>query len=188
MGREYDNTRHNIGFAIVDQLAEAFAVPFEDKRYGAVARLKHKGRILILLKPSTFMNRSGSAINYWMKKEKTDLSHLLVILDDIALPFGAVRLRPRGGDGGHNGLFSIQQSLDSQEYARIRFGIGKDFYPGQQSDYVLSPWLPEEKALLPKRIQIANEMVLSFVSLGPDRTMNLLNPKGKTDATENQQE
>ena len=137
IGAEYQGTRHNIGFTILDALAEASNIVFKTARYGAVAEMRVKNQQLVLLKPSTYMNLSGEAVRYWLIKESIDLDHLLVIVDDIALPFGQIRLRPKGADGGHNGLKSINECLGSQEWARLRFGIGNDFPPGAQVDYVL---------------------------------------------------
>lgn len=175
IGGEYQDTRHNIGFTILDALADASNVVFRDKRYGFVGDFKYKARTLVLLKPSTFVNLSGKAVNYWLKKEKIPVERLLVIVDDVSLPFGKLRLRPGGGDAGHNGLFNIQQVLGHQNYARIRFGIGQEFPPGMKVNYVLGQWSPEEKDLLPKRIDVVIEMIRSFATLGVERTMNLFN-------------
>ena len=137
IGPEYQNTRHNIGFKVLDAFAKASNTVFEDMRYGAVATVKLKGRTLILLKPNTYMNLSGKAVSYWMQKEKIELSNLFVVVDDLALPFGTIRLRSKGSDGGHNGLKSINQLLGTQDYTRLRFGIGNEFPKGKQVDYVL---------------------------------------------------
>ena len=144
IGAEYQGTRHNIGFTVLDALAEASNIVFKTQRYGAVAEMRLKNQQLMLLKPSTYMNLSGEAVRYWMIKEHIDLDHLLVIVDDIALPFGQIRIRPKGADGGHNGLKSINECLASQQWARLRFGIGNDFPPGAQVDYVLGYPTPEE--------------------------------------------
>ena len=144
IGPEYQNTRHNIGFKVLDAFAKASNTVFEDMRYGAVATVKLKGRTLILLKPNTYMNLSGKAVSYWMQKEKIELSNLFVVVDDLALPFGTIRLRGKGSDGGHNGLKSINQLLGTQDYTRLRFGIGNEFPKGKQVDYVLGEWSSEE--------------------------------------------
>jgi len=177
-GREYENTRHNIGFSILDALAKASNIAFEDHRYGWISRLSHRGRTYVLLKPSTFMNLSGRAVHYWLKKEKIPLERLLVVVDDVALPFGVLRLRAKGSDAGHNGLNHISTILGTQNYARLRFGIGDNYGPGQKVDYVLGPWSEEEKLLLPERIELAGEIILQFGVLGVERTMNLYNQRG----------
>jgi len=177
IGEQYQETRHNIGFTILDALAKASNVVFMDKRYGFVGEVKYKARNFVLLKPSTYVNLSGKAVNYWMKKEKIPVERLLVIVDDISLPFGTLRLRPRGGDAGHNGLINIQQVLGHHNYSRIRFGIGDEFRPSQQVDYVLGPWSPEEQEILPQRIELTIEIIKSFGTLGVERTMNLFNNK-----------
>jgi len=177
IGPDYANTRHNIGFDILDALAGASNISFKDKRYGFVAEYKYKARTYILLKPSTYMNLSGNAVRYWLRKEKLSLEKLLVVVDDLALPFGSLRLRARGGDAGHNGLNHIQQILGTTGYARLRFGIGNDYHPGQQVDYVLSPWSEEEEKLLPERMEMAGDIIKSFGTLGLERTMNLYNNK-----------
>jgi peptidyl-tRNA hydrolase, PTH1 family len=175
IGEEYQHTRHNIGFKVLDALAGASNIAFKDKRYGFVAELKYKSRILILLKPSTYVNLSGRAVNYWLQKEKIPVENLLVISDDLALPFGKLRLKSKGSAGGHNGLESINVTLGRQDYARLRFGIGNDYFPGQQVNYVLGEWTEEEEKLLPERINASKEIVLSFSTLGIERTMNLFN-------------
>ena len=145
IGEEYKDTRHNIGFTVLDAMAVASNTSFTDKRYGAVCKLKYKGRDLILLKPSTFMNLSGNAVSYWLKKEKIPVENMLVIVDDLALPLGSIRMRHKGSDGGHNGLAHISTILGTNEYPRIRFGIGNSFRKGSQVDYVLGTWNQEEK-------------------------------------------
>ena len=177
IGEEYQDTRHNIGFTILDALAEASNFVYMDKRYGFIGEYKYKARTFLLLKPSTYVNLSGKAVNYWLKKEKVPIERLLVIVDDISLPFGTLRMRSRGGDAGHNGLISIQQVLGHQNFARIRFGIGNEFLPSQQVDYVLGTWSPEEKKELPQRINLVTDMIRSFGTLGVARTMNLYNNK-----------
>ncbi len=177
IGTEYENTRHNIGFKVLDALARASNIHFKDKRYGFVATYLYKGRTFILLKPSTFVNRSGRAVNYWLQKEKIPPGRLLVILDDIALPFGTLRVRARGGSGGHNGLESIHSILGTQNFARLRFGIGNEFFPGRQADYVLGGWTEEEEKALDERISNCADIIRSFGTLGLERTMNLYNNK-----------
>lgn len=177
IGDEYANTRHNIGFMVLDRLAMDEELFFADKRYGYVAEYKHKGRIFILVKPSTYMNLSGRAVNYWLQKEKIEPDHLLVLVDDIALPFGTLRLKGKGSDGGHNGLKSIQETLGTQKYARLRFGVGNDFTQGQQINYVLGEWTNEEKTALPERFKIIADVIRSFGTIGIERTMNLFNNK-----------
>ncbi|HUX94370.1 MAG TPA: aminoacyl-tRNA hydrolase [Bacteroidales bacterium] len=179
IGEEYRNTRHNIGFKILDAMAVASNISFTDKRYGAVVSTKFKGRELILLKPSTYMNLSGNAINYWLQKEKIPLENLLVIVDDIALPLGSIRMRPKGSDGGHNGLAHITAVLGTHDYPRIRFGIGNGFYRGSQIDFVLGTWNPEEEKTVSERIPIAIEMIKSFAFAGLDLTMTSFNKEGK---------
>lgn len=177
IGAEYASTRHNIGFRVLDALAEASGAVFTAERYGSVARIKHKGRTLVLLKPATYMNLSGKAVRYWLDAEKIELDHLLVVVDDIALPFGALRMRSKGSAGGHNGLKNIDALLGRSDYARIRFGIGGDFARGHQVDYVLGEWTDDEQKALPERLKIFGEAVLTFATLGADRTQNLFNNK-----------
>ena len=177
IGGEYANTRHNIGFMMLDRLAEEENLVFEDKRYGFVAEYKYRGRIFVLLKPSTYMNLSGRAVNYWLKKENLEPDRLLVLVDDIALPFGTLRLKGKGSDGGHNGLRNINEVLGTQEYARFRFGVGSDFSQGRQIDYVLGEWTEEEKNALPDRLKITTDMIRSFGTIGLERTMNFFNNK-----------
>ena len=175
IGDEYANTRHNIGFEILDALAGTSNISFKDKRYGFVTEMKHRGRSYWMLKPSTFVNLSGNAVRYWLQKLKLPDDRLLVVADDIALPFGTIRLRAKGGDAGHNGLAHINQILGHSKYARLRFGIGNEFGQGQQVDYVLGKWNEEERAALPKRLEIAGEAIKSFGVLGIERSMNLYN-------------
>ena len=177
IGDEYANTRHNIGFMMLDRLATDEKFEFADKRYGFVAEYKYKGRIFILLKPSTYMNLSGRAVNYWLQKEKLELSHLLVLVDDIALPFGTLRLKGKGSDGGHNGLRNINEVLGTQDYARLRFGVGSDFSEGRQVDYVLGEWSEEEEKTLSERFKLTSDMIRSFGTIGLERTMNFFNNK-----------
>ena len=177
IGAEYQGTRHNIGFTILDALAEASNIVFSTSRYGAVAEMRLKNQQLVLLKPSTYMNLSGEAVRYWMIKEKIQLDHLLVIVDDIALPFGHIRIRPKGADGGHNGLKSINNLLGSQQWARLRFGVGNDFPPGAQVDYVLGYPTPEELAILPERAKVAVDAIKAFCLSGMTFAMNNYNNK-----------
>ena len=177
IGREYENTRHNIGFMILDALAKASNIVFADKRYGFVGEMRLKNKQLILLKPSTYMNLSGNAVRYWMQKEKIEPENLLIIVDDLALPFGTLRLKTKGSDAGHNGLKHIQDTFATTQYNRLRFGIGNDFPPGYQVDYVLSSFTEEEEKLLPERIEKANEIIKSFCLAGVTITMNQYNNK-----------
>ncbi len=177
IGPEYENTRHNIGFQILDALAEASNISFNDKRYGFVAEYKYKARTFVLLKPTTYMNLSGRAVNYWLQKENIDIKNLLVLVDDLALPFGTLRVRGKGGAGGHNGLENINQTLGRNDYARLRFGIGDDFHKGFQVDYVLGEWNRDEKKELPFKIDDAIEIIKSFGTIGLSRTMNIHNKK-----------
>ena len=177
IGTEYKNTRHNIGFQILDALAEASNISFSDKRYGFVAEYKYKARTFILLKPTTYMNLSGRAVNYWLQKEKIDISNLLVLVDDLALPFGTLRVRAKGSAGGHNGLENINQLLGRNDYARLRFGIGSDFRKGAQIDYVLGEWAKSEQKELPFLINDCIDIIHSFGTIGVERTMNLHNKR-----------
>ncbi len=177
IGPEYAKTRHNIGFQVLDALAEASNLVFTDARRAFKTELKHKGRTLILIKPTTFMNLSGKAVHYWLQKEKIPIENLLIIADDLALPFGKIRIRAKGSDAGHNGLKNINEMLGTSDYARLRFGIGNDFLKGQQIDYVLGEWEQEELENLPERIKQCTEAILSFPLIGIQRTMNLFNNK-----------
>lgn len=177
IGPEYQDTRHNIGFNVLDAFAKASNVVFEDRRYGAVSEVKLKGRPLILLKPNTYMNLSGKAVSYWMQKEKIALEYLLILVDDLALPFGTLRLRGQGSDGGHNGLKSINACLGTTNYARLRFGIGNEFKKGQQVDYVLGGWKEEEIKHMDALLERSKEIISSFVLLGLSKTMTSFNGK-----------
>jgi len=177
MGPDYVGTRHNIGFRVVDALAAEKDAVWEDRRYGFITRISVKGRQLILLKPSTFMNLSGNAVRYWMQQEKIELPHLLVCVDDINLPFGQLRMKPNGSDAGHNGLKHIAQVLGTQSFARLRFGIGNDFYRGQQVDYVLGQFPPEEEALIPERTKVTSSAIKTFCLAGIQFAMNECNRK-----------
>lgn len=177
IGTEYAGTRHNIGFNVLDALAEASNTVFTTARYGDVAEARYKGRTLLLLKPSTYMNLSGKAVRYWMDAAKIAPENLLVISDDIALPFGTLRLRPKGSAGGHNGLKSVSELLGTEEYARMRFGVGGDFPRGHQVEYVLGEWTDEECKALPERLKVFVDAVRSFVTVGTAMTMNGFNKK-----------
>jgi len=179
IGEGYKDTRHNIGFTVLDAMAVASNISFTDKRYGAVGHIKYKGRELILLKPSTFMNLSGNAVDYWLKKENIEMENMLVIVDDLALPTGSIRMRSKGSDGGHNGLAHISSILSTNEYPRIRIGIGNGFRKGAQIDYVLGAWNPEEKKSMEERVAIVIEMIKSFAFAGLQRTMTAFNKAGK---------
>jgi PTH1 family peptidyl-tRNA hydrolase len=163
IGDEYADTRHNIGFCVVDTLARLSGVSFETGRYAAIARMKIKNKSLVLIKPSTYMNLSGKAIRYWLDTEKIPIENLLVVVDDLALPPGRLRLRLKGGPGGHNGLISIIETLGTEEFARLRFGIGNDFAKGFQTEYVLGRWTRAEEELLVPKVEEAAEMVKSFL-------------------------
>jgi PTH1 family peptidyl-tRNA hydrolase len=184
IGEGYKDTRHNIGFTVLDAMALASNISFKDKRYGAVCELKYKGRNIILLKPSTYMNLSGNAIDYWLKKENIPVENMLVIVDDIALPLGSIRMRPKGSDGGHNGLAHISTILGTNEYPRIRIGIGNSFRKGAQIDFVLGKWNPEEKKFMEERTSIVIEMIRSFTFSGVELTMTAFNKAGKVPETE----
>ncbi len=177
IGSEYDNTRHNIGFKILDTFAEVSNVFFTDNRYGSTVEMRVKNKNLILLKPSTFMNLSGNAVRYWMQKEKIPLENILIVVDDLALPFGTLRLKSKGSDAGHNGLKNIQEVLGTTKYNRLRFGIGKNFVRGEQVNFVLSKWNDEEEKALNERCEIAVEMIKSFCLAGVQITMNQFNNK-----------
>lgn len=174
-GKEYEETRHNIGFKVVEEMARELGATFTLDKAAFRAEAKFKGRTIILIKPITFMNLSGKAVNYWMQAEKIDQKNLLVITDDIALPFGKLRMKGKGSDGGHNGLKDIQAVLKTVEYTRLRFGVGNDFSKGRQADYVLGEWSKDEQLALPERIQTATEFIKSFSFVGLDMTMTTWN-------------
>jgi PTH1 family peptidyl-tRNA hydrolase len=176
-GAKYTNTRHNIGFLTLDALAKASNVVFTPNKLADTCEIKHKGRKLILIKPTTFMNLSGKAVNYYLQQEKLTKENLFIVTDDLSLPFGKIRIKPKGSDGGHNGLKDIQLVLGDSKYPRLRFGIGNEFHQGQQVDYVLGEWSSEENATLQSRIDLAVESILSFSCIGLDRTMNQFNNK-----------
>lgn len=177
IGAEYANTRHNIGFLVADKLAKDHNASFTTQKLGDLAEIKVKGRTFILLKPSTYMNLSGKAVRYWLEKERLTAENLLVVCDDLNIKFGTLRIKGKGSDGGHNGLKDIQYQLDTQEYARLRFGISSNFESGKQIDYVLGEWTPEEQALLPERVAKCAEAVLSYGLAGLAITMNTFNNK-----------
>jgi PTH1 family peptidyl-tRNA hydrolase len=177
MGADYDGTRHNVGFDVVEALAREAEVEFKNDQLGDLARFKYKGRTFVLLKPSTFMNRSGKAVRYWLQKEKISKDRLLVVVDDLNLPFGKQRLRGKGSDGGHNGLRDIDQLTGGNNNARLRIGIGNDFHKGQQVNHVLGEWSAEEKNELPEILKYAADTVKSFGAIGLARTMNTFNKK-----------
>ena len=179
IGEGYKDTRHNIGFTVLDAMALASNTSFTDKRYGGVCEIRYKGRHLILLKPTTYMNLSGNAVDYWIKKEKIPIENMLVIVDDIALPLGSIRMRSKGSDGGHNGLAHISSILSTNEYPRIRIGIGNSFRKGAQVDFVLGKWDPDEKKFMAERTVIVIDMIRSFAFAGVELTMTAFNKVGK---------
>lgn len=177
IGAEYVNTRHNIGFKIVDFLANEHESTFESVKFGAMAEVKVKGRTLFLLKPNTYMNLSGKAVQYWLEKEKIPIENLLVVTDDLNLSFGTIRIKAKGSDGGHNGLKNIQTLLQTTNYPRFRFGISDEFKKGQQVDYVLGEWTEAEKETLKERLEVSSEILKSFALAGLNNTMNTFNGK-----------
>ncbi len=185
IGAEYSGTRHNIGFMVVDFLAEESGAVFHTDRLGSIAEVSYRGSKLILLKPSTYMNLSGKAVSYWMQKENIQKENLLVICDDLAIPFGSVRMRKKGSDGGHNGLGNINQILSSSDYARIRVGIGNGFPRGGQIDYVLGKIEGEEKAQLPSILKRASQGIKDFAFMGVERAMNICNTEPKKETPKN---
>lgn len=184
IGAEYAATRHNMGFMVLDAWAQASNTVFVTKRYGDIAEISFKGRKFTLLKPSTYMNLSGDAVRYWMNALKLPLENLLVVCDDLNLPFGTIRMRKNGSDGGHNGLKDIQTLLETTEYARIRIGIGNDFPRGHQVDHVIGPMSEEELKEVPGICDRVIEGIRNFATIGPDRAMNFLNSKPKNDSKE----
>ena len=177
IGEEYAGTRHNIGFMMLDAFADALNATWADKRYGFVAKCRVKNAEMVLLKPTTYMNLSGNAVRYWLQQEKIPVENMLVLVDDLNLPFGTIRIRKQGSNGGHNGLGNIQSVLGTENYARLRFGIGNNFSRGAQCNFVLGKWTEEEQKLLPERLKITSEIIPSFCLQGMDRTMNLYNGK-----------
>ena len=182
IGAEYEYTRHNVGFMVLDKLSATHHAPFRTARLGDLATYKHRGRTLYLLKPNTYMNLSGKAIRYWLNQYKIPLERSLVVVDDIALPLGKLRLRPQGSSAGHNGLKSIEQSLATQAYPRLRIGIGNDFPQGRQADYVLAPFTTEEQKPLSASIDRASQAVMHFCTLGIVRTMAQCNAHAVSDS------
>ena len=176
-GSKYENTRHNIGFKVVEAFAKEREGKFALDKQAEVSEVKFKGRTIFLAKPTTFMNLSGKAVNYWMQKEKIPIENVLVITDDIALPFGKLRMKGKGSDGGHNGLKDIQATLNTSQYARLRFGVGSDFHKGRQVDYVLGEWTSDEEGLMDERIGVAKEFIKGFATIGLQRTMSNWNNK-----------
>lgn len=177
IGEKYANTRHNIGFQILNFLASKEEISFETAKLGDISKLKVKGRTILLLKPSTFMNLSGKSVKYWLTKEKIPMENLLVVTDDLNIPFGTLRLKTKGSDGGHNGLKDIQDKLQTTKYSRFRFGISDSFSKGRQVDYVLGEWTDDEKAKLEERLNKSVELIKSFVLSGVNTTMNEFNGK-----------
>lgn len=175
IGAEYANTRHNIGFKVVDAFAEASTSLFKTDRYGDVCEVKHRGRTFVLLKPSTYMNLSGKAVRYWMDQTKVSLENVLIITDDLALPVGKIRIRKKGSDGGHNGLKSINEVLATQAYPRMRFGVGDDFSKGRQVEYVLGQWTSEEEKIIEAQIKKAVEAIKAFGTMDLSLVMTNFN-------------
>lgn len=180
IGREYADTRHNIGFLVLDALVKASNASFTTLRYGSLAEVRMNGKQIYLLKPSTYMNLSGKAVNYWLREEHIPLERLLVVVDDIALPLGTLRMRKQGSDGGHNGLRSIYETLQSSEYTRLRVGIGDNFGRGHQVDYVLGAWDEDELKELPFVVDKSMDAIRAFVHLGAERAMNICNTTTKS--------
>ena len=177
IGPEYQNTRHNIGFMMLDAFAQSVNAEWQDKRYGFVAKCRVKSAEMVLLKPSTYMNLSGNAVRYWLQQEKIPVENMLVLVDDLNLPFGTIRIRKKGSNGGHNGLGNIQSVLGSDAYARVRFGIGNEYTRGAQINFVLGKWTAEEEQQLNDRLIVTTELIPSFCLAGIDRTMNQFNNK-----------
>ena len=175
IGVKYESTRHNIGFKALDFVAEQSSAFFTPERYGEISTFKFKGKNIYLLKPNTFMNLSGSAVRYWLTKLKIDIKNLLVVTDDLNLEVGNLRMKKNGSDGGHNGLKNIQQTLSTNQYPRLRIGVGNNFPKGKQIDYVLGKWTEEEHTILDQKMEIIKDMVLSFCFAGIDNTMNKYN-------------
>lgn len=176
-GEEYAETRHNIGFKVADKLAELMDTKFLTSNFGWLAEGKYKGRKVLVLKPDTYMNLSGKAVKFWMQKESISQENMMIITDDLALPFGTLRMKGKGSDAGHNGLKNIQEMLQTQNYPRLRFGISAEFSKGKQVDYVLGEWTEEEKEKLPERIETFAKACLSFIFTGITNTMNNFNGK-----------
>jgi len=179
IGAEYEDTRHNIGFKVVEHMAAQKEVAFKSDSKAAMATIKHKGRTLVLIKPTTYMNLSGQAVRYWMQKEKIPKERVIVVLDDLNLTFGTLRLKGKGSDGGHNGLKNIDQLTGGNNYARLRVGIGAEFSKGRQVDYVLGEWTSDERNALPELIKKSSDAIVAFASIGLGRAMNQFNIKKK---------
>jgi len=177
IGEEYTETRHNIGFKIAEKLVGDAGAKFSSDRYADVAEIKHKGKQLVVIKPSTYMNLSGKAVNYWLQAEKIPIENMIVLVDELALPFGKIRIGPKGSDGGHNGLRNIQEILNTSLYPRLRFGISNEFNKGSQINYVLGKWSDEELKTLNNRVELAAEAVKAFAFIGLARCMNQYNTK-----------
>lgn len=177
IGGAYKNTRHNIGFKIVDELAEEYKATFETEKLGDIANFRLKGRTFVLLKPSTFMNLSGKAVKYWMEKEHISVENILVVTDDVNIDFGTIRLKAKGSAGGHNGLKDIQEKLNTQQYARFRFGVGANYSRGRQVDFVLGEWNKQETSELITRLPTSAKIITSFGTAGLANTMNTFNGK-----------
>ncbi|MDD3741672.1 MAG: aminoacyl-tRNA hydrolase, partial [Bacteroidales bacterium] len=165
-GEDYKNSRHNVGYTVLDSLARKFGTVFSDKRYAYVAEIKVRGKILVLVKPTTYMNLSGNAVNYYLKKEKMPIENMMIVVDDLALPLGTIRIKTKGGSGGHNGLQHIEDTLACNNYIRMRVGIGSEFNPGHQVDYVLGDWTNEEIKNMSDKIDLAVDAILSFPHIG----------------------
>ncbi|MEN8125776.1 MAG: aminoacyl-tRNA hydrolase [Bacteroidota bacterium] len=177
IGEKYKDTRHNIGFSVLNNLSKVKELIFETKKLADISSFRFKGRTFILLKPNTYMNLSGKAVKYWMDKEKIPLENLLIVTDDVNIPFGTIRIKKNGSAGGHNGMQNVQDILLTNKYPRLRFGIGGDYKKGQQIDYVLGKWSEEEQAKLPERIETINKAIISFGLAGINNTMNEFNGK-----------
>lgn len=177
IGEKYNNTRHNIGFKIVDEVAEEHKVTFETEKLGDVAVFRFKGRTFVLLKPSTYMNLSGKSVKYWMDKENISVENILVVTDDVHIDFGTIRIKAKGSAGGHNGLKDIQEKLNTQQYARFRFGVGANYPKGRQADFVLGDWNKEETSALIERLPVSSKIITSFGTAGLANTMNTFNGK-----------
>lgn len=175
IGAEYDETRHNIGFKIADRLAKDLDASFTTGRLAQTAEMKFKGKTLLVIKPTTYMNLSGKAVKYWLQQEKIPIENLLVVNDDLALPLGTLRLKKQGSNAGHNGLGDIIEKLGTNAFCRLRFGLGDDYPKGRQIDFVLGTWKPSEQPIVEERVDVAVEIIKSFVTQGPDRTMNQYN-------------
>ena len=175
VGPDYVNTRHNIGFKLINFYAKSHSLQFESSRLGSISKHKLKGKILVFLKPNTYMNNSGKSVKYWLQKEKIPLENLLIVTDDLNLPFGTIRLKIKGSDGGHNGLKDIQEKLKTSNFQRLRFGIGNKFSKGKQVEFVLSEWSKDEKLNLEKQLETFNNLINDFVFIGINKTMNKYN-------------